>query len=326
MLMNPTSEESRNLLNTSKILEDRKDPWWMLDNHSQEVLPAIKQVSSSLLGGKFNHLLLFNVFHVSLTYAYTVRTFAVSSLSTQASDEIEEIRKFILPLSPFLQDRKSTITFTSVDGVVTDWVSRLPESPKPKLLKVLSEDAKEIFHAESMVEVEEGSESQLSNHTNCMRFLSDVHALFDGPKKHAHIAHKLMFYLGFLVNLPTPASGGLLNAINAWQAKHPEDEQDASQADTARPRTLIEEMAELDRDRAGRRIRGRNILFITLDSSESDCSSTCCSGIVDRKSGKPDPARERAGTIYEAVLCGSPPADWASFGSATPGGKPPVNA
>ncbi|CAE6458768.1 unnamed protein product [Rhizoctonia solani] len=242
MLMNPTSEESRNLLNTSKILEDRKDPWWMLDNHSQEVLPAIKQVSSSLLGGKFNHLLLFNVFHVSLTYAYTVRTFAVSSLSTQASDEIEEIRKFILPLSPFLQDRKSTITFTSVDGVVTDWVSRLPESPKPKLLKVLSEDAKEIFHAESMVEVEEGSESQLSNHTNCMRFLSDVHALFDGPKKHAHIAHKLMFYLGFLVNLPTPASRGLLNAINAWQAKHPEDEQDTSQADTARPRTLIEEM------------------------------------------------------------------------------------
>ncbi|CAE6417801.1 unnamed protein product [Rhizoctonia solani] len=242
ILIDPTSEASQNLLNASNILEGHEDPWWILDNDSQDTLPAIKQVPSGMLAGKFSHLLLFSVFHLSLTYAYTVRTFGVSSFSTRASDELEEIREFMLPLSPFLGDRKSTITFTSVDGVITDWVSRLPELPKPGLLKALMEDGKHIFHAQSMIEVEDDSKSQPSNHVNCMRFLSDVHTVFDGLKKHAHIAHKLTFYLAFLVNLPTSISRELIDAIGTWQAKHSEDERDMSQVDITRTRTLIEEI------------------------------------------------------------------------------------
>ncbi|EUC59054.1 hypothetical protein RSOL_295960 [Rhizoctonia solani AG-3 Rhs1AP] len=127
MLMDPTSEDSQKLLNTSQLLGGHEDPWWTLEDPSPDVLPIINQVPSNMLAGKFNHLLLFNIFHLSLTYAYTVRTFALSLLSTQLSDELEEIRGFMLPLSPFLRDKKSTTTFTSVDGVVTDWASRLPE-------------------------------------------------------------------------------------------------------------------------------------------------------------------------------------------------------
>ncbi|KAF8757824.1 neurogenesis [Rhizoctonia solani] len=165
--------------------------------------------SSTMLAGKFNPILLFNVFHLSLTYAYTVRTFAASFLSTRVSDELEGIREFMLPLSPFLRDRKSTVTFTSVDSVITDWVSHLPELPNHRLLKLLTEDARRIFHSQPIV-VEDDSPSQSSNHDNCMRFLSDLHTLFDGLKKHAHVTHKLTFYLAFLVNLPTSASRELL--------------------------------------------------------------------------------------------------------------------
>ncbi|CAE7223370.1 unnamed protein product [Rhizoctonia solani] len=240
ILMDPASEDSQKLLNTSRLLKG-EDPWWTLSDPSPDVLPIIKPLSSNMLVGKFNHWLLFNIFHLSLTYAYTVRTFAVSSVSTQLSDEPEEIRAFILPLSPFLGDKKSTTTFTSVDSVITDWASRLPELPKPQLLKTLTEDAKRIFRVRPVVVAEDKSEPQASSHDHCMRFLSDVHALFNGSKKYTHVAHKLMFYLAFLANLPSPASRELLIAVKAWQTKNPEGEQNTP-TNISRPRTLIEEI------------------------------------------------------------------------------------
>ncbi|CAE6466864.1 unnamed protein product [Rhizoctonia solani] len=242
MLMDPTSEDSQKLFNTSKLLEGHEGPWWTLEDPSPDVLPRINQVPSNMLAGKFNHLLLFNIFHLSLTYAYTIRTFVISPLSAQPSDELEEIRGFILPLSPFLRDKKSTIMFTSVDGAITDWASRLPELPRPKLLRTLTEDTKRIFSARPVVVAEGDADPQQSNHDRCMRFLSDMHALFDGLKKHAHVAHKLMFYLAFVANLPSSASKELLAAVEAWQEKHPEDERDTSPINISRSQALIEEI------------------------------------------------------------------------------------
>ncbi|CAE6532445.1 unnamed protein product [Rhizoctonia solani] len=242
ILMDPASKDSQRLLNTSELLEGHKNPWWTLDDPSQDALPMLEQVPSSMLAGKFNHQLLFNVFHLSLTYAYTVRTFAVSTLSTRPPDELEEIREFMLPLSPFMRDRKSTTTFASVDSVITDWASRLPELPKPKLLRALTEDAKRIFRVQPVIATEGELQSQTSSHDYCMRFLSDTHRIFNGLKKHAHAAHKLMFYLAFLANLPPLASRELLNAVEVWQIKHPEDEQDTPQVIISRPRVLIEEI------------------------------------------------------------------------------------
>ncbi|KAG8714773.1 hypothetical protein FRC11_007184 [Ceratobasidium sp. 423] len=242
LLMDPTSGDSQRLLNTSKLLEGHKDPWWTLDAPSQDALPTLEQVPSTMRAGKFNHRLLLNVFHLSLTYAYTARTFAVSALSTRPPDEVEEIREFILPLSPFMGDRKSTTTFASVDSVITDWASRLTELPKPQLLRALTEDAKRIFRVRPVIGTEGELQSQTSNHDYCMRFLSDMHRLFNGLKKHSHIAHKLMFYLAFLANLPSLASRELLNAVEIWQVKHPMDEQDMSQVVISRPRALIEEI------------------------------------------------------------------------------------
>ncbi|KAH7335401.1 hypothetical protein B0J17DRAFT_719934 [Rhizoctonia solani] len=242
MLMDPTSKDSQRLLNTSEILEGREDPWWTSDDPSQDALPIVEQVPLNMLKGKFNHMLLFNVFHLSLTYAYTVRTFAISFLLAQPSDEREEIRGFMLPLSPFLRDRKSTTTFTSVDNVITDWASRLSESPGTKLLKTLMEDVKRIFHVRPVVMAEDDPQSQASAHDYCMHFLSDAHALFNGVKKHAHIAHKLRFYLAFISNLPSLASRELLDAVEAWQAKHREGEQNTPEIGISRPRTLIEEI------------------------------------------------------------------------------------
>ncbi|CAE6477087.1 unnamed protein product [Rhizoctonia solani] len=242
ILMDPTSEDSKKLLNTSELLEGHKDPWWTLDDPPQDVLPSAERVPPNMLEGKFNHLLLFNVFHLSLTYAYTVRTFAISSLLAQASGGLEDIREFMLPLSPFLRDRKSTITFTSVDSVITDWASHLSELPRPQMLKTLTEDVERMFHVRPVVMAEANTQSQPSNHDYCMRFLSDVHALFNGVKKYTHVAHKLLFYLAFVTNLPSLASRELLGAIEAWRAKNREEEQDASEIDTHRQRKLIEEI------------------------------------------------------------------------------------
>lgn len=79
-----------------------------------------------------------------------------------------------------------------------------------------------------MVVAEDEQESQAPYHNYCVRFLSDLHDLFDESKGYAHIAHKLMFYLAFATSLPVAASRDLVLAMETWEAKQcdtPEDKQ-----------------------------------------------------------------------------------------------------
>jgi hypothetical protein len=60
-----SSEDFKQLLNARVLLEGHKAPWWTSEDPSQATAPALKQVPSSMLAsGKFNPLLLFNVFHL----------------------------------------------------------------------------------------------------------------------------------------------------------------------------------------------------------------------------------------------------------------------
>jgi hypothetical protein len=91
---------------------------------------------------------------------------------------------------------------------------------------------------------EDTAQSGISNHDYCVRLLSDMHELFDGVKEHAHVAHKLMFYLAFITSLPVSASRDLIRAVELWQIKHcsvPE-KFDVPQLPRIEPRVLVEEI------------------------------------------------------------------------------------
>ncbi|KAG9122374.1 hypothetical protein FRC07_001297 [Ceratobasidium sp. 392] len=135
IIKNPSSEKSKRLFSTKELTEK---PWWESDAAPEGKAPVIRSIPPTMLEStKFNPMLLYNVFHVSLSYAYTIRTFGVSRLGpanhepSTAQEETEEFNHILFPLSPFLMDRKSTLTFTSVDGVITDWLSPLPEASCP---------------------------------------------------------------------------------------------------------------------------------------------------------------------------------------------------
>ncbi|KAG8690046.1 hypothetical protein FRC09_012161 [Ceratobasidium sp. 395] len=251
IIANPTSEELKRLLETSELVEK---PWWDFEAVSEGKAPTIRPVPQNMLEStRFNPMLLYNVFHVSLSYAYTIRTLGVSTLgpigeqSPKAREEAEELKNVLLPLSPFLMDRKSTVTFTSVDSVITDWTSLLPQaSPLYRRLKILSfirlllADSKALFRARSIFDATEDPQS--SAHDSCMRFLSDILGLLDTPKKHTHISLKLMFYLALIAELPNQASVGLINAIQMWEAKTRVDEEPTESP--VRKKVLVEELIE----------------------------------------------------------------------------------
>ncbi|KAG8748592.1 hypothetical protein FRC12_013831 [Ceratobasidium sp. 428] len=246
IMANPTSEELKRLLETSELVEK---PWWDSETASEGKAPVIQHVPQNMLEStRFNPMLLYNVFHVSLSYAYTIRTLGVSTLgpvgeqSPKAREEVEELKNVLLPLSPFLMDRKSTVTFTSVDSVITDWTSLLPQaSPLYRpFIRLLLADSKILFRARSIFDATENSQS--SAHDSCMRFLSDILGLLDTPKKHTHISLKLMFYLALIAKLPNQASMDLINAIQMWEAKTLVDEEPTESP--VRKKVLVEELIE----------------------------------------------------------------------------------
>ncbi|QRV73996.1 Zinc finger HIT domain-containing protein [Ceratobasidium sp. AG-Ba] len=213
LVADPASDESQRLLDAGSLADT---PWWISDVTSRTA-PTTRAIPEGLLKTtQFNPMLLYNVFHVSLSYAYTIRTFGISAFNSgiQVQDEVDLFRNLLLPLSPFLTDRKSSLIFTSVDGVMVDWTSRLPEPPTPEFVRVLLTDAQTLFRSHPVVDSTENP------HSSCMRFISDILGLVEGPKKYAHITHKLTFYLALISNLPTRASRDLIEAIRAWETKN----------------------------------------------------------------------------------------------------------
>ncbi|KAB5594447.1 hypothetical protein CTheo_2078 [Ceratobasidium theobromae] len=249
-IMNPSSADSKWLFDATELLGGHEEPWWTLEDTSQAIIPNPEFHSGIPASGKFNPLLVFNIFHlrrVQMIRAFSLANWLTSSQkAVHALAELEAIREFLLPLSPFLRDRKSTILFTSVDTAVTDWASRLSELPKPEFLQLLTDDAKRLFQTKPVVMIE-SDQSQVSNNDYCIRFLSDVLKLFNGSKKHAHIAHKLMFYLAFITSFPVSAAMDLVHAVERWQGKAcsvSEDGSNVSQLLSIKPRVLIEEIGE----------------------------------------------------------------------------------
>ncbi len=145
----------------------------------------------------------------SIAYAYTIRHFAIPSLSALSAKDPErlEVKRSLSQLVPFLVDRKSTIVHTSLSGVVTDLWSRFPpvRPPPPaprshlvtdqnrlrlqghmdaKFFSLLLQDTAHLLRPTKLAVVASNDPApNLEDHrsANTLRVFSDLAALFGEP-------------------------------------------------------------------------------------------------------------------------------------------------
>ncbi|KAI0352088.1 hypothetical protein OH77DRAFT_1409888 [Trametes cingulata] len=247
----PNSELAQQLLASEELERERVDPWWEAPADAEPEdssasssgatarrhgskppimsipEPLIKQSSNNALSGP---LLLYNICAVVITYAYIIRYFAISPLSSlsPADPDHAEVRKSISQLVPFLTDRRSTLAHSSLSGVVTDLWSRFPTGHmNAQFFSLLLKDTALLLRpAHVTVISQRGSTltaAELEAHpsANALRVLSDLAEFFSeapaqstvsrkdastssSKPKPNHIMHKLTFYAAYILGMPAP--------------------------------------------------------------------------------------------------------------------------
>ncbi|KAL1945141.1 hypothetical protein VTO73DRAFT_2761 [Trametes versicolor] len=250
-LEDPNSELAQQLLASEELERERVNPWWEAPTASgSEDLsggeaerkdrtrpppimpipaPLVKQAANNALSGP---LLLYNICAVCITYAYIVRHFAISSLSslTQTDPDRTEVAQSISRLVPFLTDRKSALAHSSLSGVVTDLWSRFPPGHmNSQFFSLLLKDTALLLRPATVTVLPEPksalSSADLEAHpsANALRVFSDLAEFFTEsptldrasggtapsaqPKskpKPNHVVHKLTFYAAYLLDTPAP--------------------------------------------------------------------------------------------------------------------------
>ncbi|KAM5537102.1 hypothetical protein V8D89_009248 [Ganoderma adspersum] len=248
----PRSELAQQLLTSEELEKTQVEPWWEPESPSladkqpgpsgvsppstltrrkpsakPSIMsipePLVKQVATSAVSGP---LLLYNICALCVAYAYAVRHFAVSPLSSLSSTDPDRaaVRQSISHLAPFLADRRSTMVHMSLSAVVTDLWSRFPTNHvNPRLFSLLLQDSAAFLRPATVTVVafRDAVMQDLEEHpsANVLRVLSDIAALFseaqDGsgsrptselPQKTKpnHVIHKLMFYAAHVLGTPGP--------------------------------------------------------------------------------------------------------------------------
>ncbi|KAI0773226.1 hypothetical protein BD413DRAFT_603588 [Trametes elegans] len=246
-LDDPNSELAQQLLASEELEREQVDPWWdaAIEPDLESVSPTatttikrrrgskpgimslpaplVKQSANTALSGP---LLLYNICAVCITYAYVVRYFSISPVSaTPPSDpDRPEIRRSISQLVPFLTDRRSTLVYSSLSGVVTDLWSRFPPGHmNSRFFSLLLNDTAALLrpaHVTVLPQTDSTfSPEALEAHpsANALRVLSDLADFFNDTRasepegtsvplqsKASHIAHKLTFYAAYILGTPAP--------------------------------------------------------------------------------------------------------------------------
>lgn len=252
VIQNPSSELAQQLLSSMELQKERRRPWWesfpqlkgderSTDSEQFGVPPRMISIPQTLTSPKMvsesNRFLVYNILalwwgswrtasllqlndaFLSLAYAYVTRRLSSSPLSAlKTSDSDHTVARDILfHISPFLLDRKSTISFKSVDDVVTYVWSRLDavgirilppmhpssyshtqlsDTPSADSFSVLLSDAATLFQPQPVVVIQEDNiESPVSQ--LALLVISDIVALFSSAKV-KHVLHKLNFYAAHL--------------------------------------------------------------------------------------------------------------------------------
>ncbi|KAI0642320.1 hypothetical protein C8Q79DRAFT_1013608 [Trametes meyenii] len=243
-LNDPDSELARQLLASEELERERVDPWWQTFAETEpknlsppssgptgrkngpkpSIMsipePLVKQSARNALSGP---LLLYNICAVCITYAYTVRYFAVSPLSSVPPTDPDraEMRRSVSQLVPFLTDRRSTLTHSSLSGVVTDLWSRFPPGHmNPQFFSLLLKDTALLLRPANVTVLPTPGSALTSTEleaypsANALRVLSDLAEFFSEPvagaenatvkPKPNHIVHKLTFYAAYILGTPSP--------------------------------------------------------------------------------------------------------------------------
>ncbi|GAA5972138.1 hypothetical protein JCM11641_002511 [Rhodosporidiobolus odoratus] len=130
-----------------------------------------------------NAKLVYNVVAVLFAYAYTLRTFALTSFATLPEKSTERVTAItvICQLVPFLVER-STVSFEEMDAAVEYVVAREePNSFPPPLVTVLLQDLASLLRPTPISAISTGSASSaLSSHSlaTVLSALSDLYSLF----------------------------------------------------------------------------------------------------------------------------------------------------
>ncbi|KAI0363141.1 hypothetical protein BV20DRAFT_1007803 [Pilatotrama ljubarskyi] len=247
----PNSELAQQLLGSEELERERVEPWWEAPADAEpedssassggatarrhgakpSIMsipePLIKQSSNNALSGP---LLLYNICAVVITYAYIIRYFAISPLSSLSPTDPDhaEVRRTISQLVPFLTDRRSTLAHSSLSGVVTDLWSRFPPGHmNPRFFSLLLKDTALLLRPAHVTVLPQRSATltatELETHpsANALRVLSDLAEFFGrhapestaGKKatstpfsrpKTNHVVHKLIFYAAYVLGTPGP--------------------------------------------------------------------------------------------------------------------------
>ncbi|PIL33207.1 hypothetical protein GSI_04657 [Ganoderma sinense ZZ0214-1] len=241
----PHSELAQQLLASEQLEKAQVEPWWepefpspVDERPSPLGMPAsptstrrnpsrkpsimsipeslTRQAATSAVSGP---LLLYNICALCIAYAYTIRRFAwspLSSLSESNPDRVA-VRQSITRLAPFLADRRSTMIHMSLLAVVTDLWSHFPSNhANPQLFSLLLRDSAAFLRPATVTVV---TPQDLEEHPspNALRVLSDMAALFTEAQdstrnrptsgvpqkaKPNHVVHKLTFYAAHVLGTP----------------------------------------------------------------------------------------------------------------------------
>ncbi|KDQ19002.1 hypothetical protein BOTBODRAFT_481020 [Botryobasidium botryosum FD-172 SS1] len=229
-MRDPSSELAQELLASEDLALYAFTPWWEASSidGSEHAPPAMMELPESMVGGTGSvrgPSLLYNLFAISLAYAYATRRLQLSPLSSIAptGPDGDAAHGLVVKLVPFLADPKSAVVFESVEEVVTDIWSRADLS-RLELRQSLGDAVRllrpSLVTVESPTPFAPGS-GMVESHprVNAFRMLSDLHTLFGGARRGAsqkrgvHIRRKLVFYGAHLVRSPDLAYARMVGAV-----------------------------------------------------------------------------------------------------------------
>ncbi|KAJ3833693.1 hypothetical protein F5878DRAFT_518329, partial [Lentinula raphanica] len=165
--------------------------------------------------------LIYNLCAICFAYAYTTRRLGKSPLAPSHIEDIEDIeesKRILAQLVPFLIKRKSAVLYSTVSDAIDDVWSKSTVSTststsnshsETSTFSVLMQDTATLLRPQPIVVAVDVPSHP---HRNAVYVLSDLHRLFSiadrtdpnhNPHSHSHITHKLLFYTAHVLSTPS---------------------------------------------------------------------------------------------------------------------------
>ncbi|KAJ3817361.1 hypothetical protein F5880DRAFT_1493074, partial [Lentinula raphanica] len=189
--------------------------------------------------------LIYNLCAICFAYAYTTRRLGKSPLAPSHIEDIEDIeesKRILAQLVPFLIKRKSAVLYSTVSDAIDDVWSKSTVSTststsnshsETSTFSVLMQDTATLLRPQPIATAVAVTADVPSHpNRNTVYALSDLHRLFTislggkGEKgeqakgeKGAHVAHKLLFYSAHVLSTPSVVLRSVADEVAAYAAR-----------------------------------------------------------------------------------------------------------